>query len=341
MTQARSTLVSPTDTPYYHCVSRCVRRAFLCGYDSHSQTSYEHRRQWLESKLHKVANIFSIKLCAYAVMSNHYHVVVHLRPDEAVKWSQQEIVRRWHSLFNGTYLSQCFASRHPLLTSQQEVLDKDIEIWREHLSSLSWFMNVVNESIARRANKEDKCTGHFSTTAPCVALPPASMRSWESRFKSQALLDERALLSCMAYVDLNPIRAKMATSPETSDHTAIKTRIQTLKNHQKPRQSLEQFVGSNPEKIGLPFVLRDYLELIDWTGRILREEQLPSGYKRGRINVTLPPILERLALDQDSWHILTTEFEQKFGQWVGSEHIVRQVYSDRHYQRIPSSVSFL
>ena len=335
MTQARSTLVSPTDTPYYHCVSRCVRRAFLCGYDSHSQTDYEHRRQWLETKLHKTANIFAIKLCAYAVMSNHYHVVVHIRSAEALEWSQQEVVRRWHSLFNGTYLSQCFASGHPLLASQQEVLDKDIEIWRERLSNLSWFMKVVNESIARRANKEDKCTGHFSATAPCVTLPPASMRSWESRFKSQALLDERALLSCMAYVDLNPIRAKMATSPESSDHTAIKTRIQTLKNHKKPKQSLEQFVGSNPEKIGLPFVLRDYIELVDWTGRILRED------KRGKICAALPPILERLALDQDSWHILTTEFERKFGQWVGSEHIVRQIYSDRHYQRIPSSVNLL
>ena len=306
MIQARSTLVSPTDTPYYHCVSRCVRRAFLCGYDSHSQTDYEHRRQWLETKLHKTANIFAIKLCAYAVMSNHYHVVVHIRSAEALEWSQQEVVRRWHSLFNGTYLSQCFASGHHLLPSQQEVLDKDIEIWRERLSNLSWFMKVVNESIARRANKEDKCTGHFSATAPCVTLPPASMRSWESRFKSQALLDERALLSCMAYVDLNPIRAKMATSPETSDHTAIKTRIQTLKNHKKTKQSLEQFVGS-----------------------------------RGKICAALPPILERLTLDQESWHILTTEFERMFGQWVGSEHIVRQVYSDKHYLRIPSSVNLL
>ena len=235
MTQARSSLVSPTDTPYYHCVSRCVRRAFLCGYDSHSQTDYEHRRQWLETKLHKVADIFAIKLCAYAVMSNHYHVVVHICPTDALEWGQHEVVRRWHSLFKGTYLSQCFASGHALLQSQKEVLDKDIEIWRERLSSLSWFMKVVNESIARRANKEDKCTGHFSATAPCVALTPASMWSWESRFKSQALLDERALLSCMAYVDLNPTRAKMATSPETSDHTAIKTRIETLRNHKKTK----------------------------------------------------------------------------------------------------------
>jgi hypothetical protein len=176
-------------------------------------------------------------------------------------------------------------------------------------------MKVVNESIARRANLEDKCTGHF----------------WENRFKSQALLDEQALLSCMAYVDLNPVRAKMAKSPETSDHTCIKYRIETLKGNRKSLQSIEKFVGSKPEETGLPFVLRDYLELVDWTGRIVRKG------KRGQINSSLPPILERLSIDRDSWLILTTEFERQFGQWVGSEHIVRQVYSDRHYQRIPSA----
>ncbi len=85
MTQARSTLVSATDTPYYHCISRCVRRAFLCGYDTRSQTDYEHRRQWLEDKILNAANVFSIKLCAYAVMSNHYHIVVHIHPNTAAK----------------------------------------------------------------------------------------------------------------------------------------------------------------------------------------------------------------------------------------------------------------
>lgn len=319
MTQARSTLVSANDTPYYHCVSRCVRRAFLCGYDTHSQTDYEHRRQWLEDKLHKTANVFSIKLCSYAVMSNHYHIVIHIHPNIAAKWSKQEVIRRWHSLFKGTYLSQSFASGDVLLPTQREVLDQDIEIWRERLCSLSWFMKVVNESIARRANLEDKCTGHF----------------WESRFKSQALLDERALLSCMAYVDLNPIRAKMAKSPETSDHTCIKSRIEVLKGRRKPTKSIENFFGSKPEETGLPFVLRDYLELVDWTGRIVREG------KRGKINSSLPPILERLSLNLEAWLVLTTQFERQFGQWVGSEHIVRQVYSDRHYQRIPSIKNLL
>ena len=169
----------------------------------------------------------------------------------------------------------------------------------------------------------------------CVTLPPASMQSCESRFKSQALLDERALLSCMAYVDLNPIRAKMASSPETSDHTGIKSRIDALKNNRQTARSIEEFVGPNPEKSGLPFVLPDYLELVDWTGRIIRHD------KRGAIASSRPPMLQRLSLDHDAWVTLTTEFERQFGQWVGSEHIVRQIYSDRHYQRIPSSNNLL
>jgi len=70
-------------------------------------------------------------------------------------------------------------------------------------------MQLLNQYIARQANIEDKVTGCF----------------WESRFKSQALLDERALLTCMAYVDLNPIRAAMAKTPENSDYTSIQERI--------------------------------------------------------------------------------------------------------------------
>lgn len=315
MTQARSTIVSTADTPYYHCVSRCVRRAYLCGYDSVSQTDHEHRRQWLESKLLETADAFAIKLCAYAVMSNHYHVVLCLRPDIANEWSNRQVVKRWHSLFKGTYLSQSYDAGRPMLPAQRRVLEKDIDVWRERLSSLSWFMKIVNESIARRANLEDSCTGHF----------------WESRFKSQALLDERALLACMAYVDLNPIRAKMADSPETSDHTCVKARIQSLQANTQPKRSIDEFVGSDPIAKGLPFGLKDYLELVDWTGRIIRDD------KRGAITQSLPPILERLALDEESWNQLTTQFEHHFGNWVGSEHIVRQVYSDKHYQRIPST----
>jgi len=139
----------------------------------------------------------------------------------------------------------------------------------------------------------------------------------------------------MAYVDLNPIRSKMASAPETSDHTCVKSRIETLKHHLKLKQSIEKFVGSKPDNQGIPFLLHDYLELIDWTGRIHREG------KRGSISATLPPILERLSIDQNSWHRLSMQFEQEFGQWAGAEHIVRQVYFDKHYQRIPTASRLL
>ena len=141
----------------------------------------------------------------------------------------------------------------------------------------------------------------------------------------------------MAYVDLNPVRAKMATSPEESEHTSVKARIRALQKNKPAPPTIAEFVGSDPEVQGLPFLLKDYLELTDWTGRLIREEQLPSGYKRGSINDELPAILERLSLNQDAWKILTTRFELEFKQWVGSEYVVRQVYSDKKYQRIPST----
>ncbi|RBP48552.1 transposase [Arenicella xantha] len=313
MTLPRNRLVSLADTPYYHCVSRCVRRAYLCGFDQHTAKSYAHRRDWLEYKLLNTADIFAIKLCSYAVMSNHYHVVLHVRSDIAKAWSETEVVQRWSKLFNGTRFSQRLLNREPLTESEWTVLRRDIKCWRQRLTDISWFMRIVNESIARQANKEDRCTGRF----------------WEGRFKSQALLDERALLSCMAYVDLNPIRAHMAKTPETSHYTSIHNRLTLIKKRKTQSTGLEQFVGIQEGEIGIPFQLNDYLELVDWSGRIIRAD------KRGHINQELPPILSRLSLNADVWKILTTEFESRFQCWVGSEHIVKRVCEDNGYQRKP------
>lgn len=121
----------------------------------------------------------------------------------------------------------------------------------------------------------------------------------------------------------------MAEIPECSDHTAIKKRIDLLALGKQTPCSMESFVGTQEQTIGIPFRLKDYLELVDWTGRIIRDDN------RGAMESDLPPILERLSLDSDSWRVLSTEFELLFRHWVGSEHIVRQVCSDKQYQRIP------
>ena len=318
MPQPRKALISLSDTPYYHCMSRCVRRAFLCGDDQYSGVNYEHRRDWLESKLHRTASAFAIKLCAYAVMHNHYHVVLNVRQDIAESWTNLEVVQRWHTLFSGTPSSQLFELGVPLEPSELEHVSQLASLWRNRLTDISWFMRIVNESIARRANAEDKCTGRF----------------WEGRFKSQALLDDKALLSCMAYVDLNPIRADIARSPETSDFTCVQHRINAIES-KNLKETIERFVGARSEEIGLPFVLADYLELVDWTGRILRSD------KRGVIDGALPPILDRLGFNRKSWHILSSNFEAQFSHWVGSEDAVRKVFHDKHYQRIPSTKQHL
>ena len=248
MPRARKTLVSLEDTPYYHCVSRCVRRAFLCGEDSVTGKSYEHRRQWMEDRIHLLADNFAIDVCAYAVMSNHTHVVLHINQDTASDWSVEEVILHWHRLDKSTLLSQRYMvpdERRMMDSALVATVEETAEIWRSRLMDVSWFMRSLNEYIAREANREDKCTGRF----------------WEGRFKSQALLDESALAACMAYVDLNPVRARMAPTPDASNYTSIQYRINAAKAGKSPKR-LMPFAGNPRQDMphGLPFVLSEYLE---------------------------------------------------------------------------------
>ena len=322
MPKARHTQIALESTPYYHCVSRCVRRAFLCGLDQVSGRDYEHRRGWIEEELLRLAEIFALDISAYSVMSNHFHVVLFVNTSDAEAWSDVEVITRWHRLFKGTLQSQRFMAGEEQSKSALELLSKKVEEWRSRLTDISWFMRVLNEKIARMANKEDGCKGRF----------------WEGRFKCQALLDEQALMACMAYVDLNPVRAAIAETPEDSAHTSIKSRCEAASSEgrvtgvvAKQPKALQRFVGNPSQSMpeGLPFRFVDYLELVDWTGRQIREG------KRGAIDGDLPCILTRLDIDEDHWLYMTQNFESSFKTLVGAVHSLKKACKEMGYQRMP------
>ncbi|ART79685.1 transposase [Oceanisphaera avium] len=318
MPKPRFTQISLAETPYYHCVSRTVRRAFLCGHDHFSGQSYEHRRNWIEERLLLLAQIFAIDLAAYAVMSNHLHVVLKVDIEKARAWTDSEVVAQWHLLFAGTWLTQRFARGEVIEPHFIRILDERIAEYRQRLTSISWFMRALNEPIARQANKEDNCTGRF----------------WEGRFKSQALLDDAAVLACMTYVDLNPIRAKLADTPEQSDFTSIQRRIDAAKQGQQPKELLP-FMGNeyNERPKGLILELQDYFTLVDDTGRILR------GDKGGTISETSAKILERLNIPQENWLKITQEFMMLFKGPVGTLPDLKRHCEQRGMRRVAHASS--
>jgi len=335
----RSALVSLSDTPWYHVVSRCVRRAFLCGVDAHSGKNFEHRRGWIEARIMELAAIFAIDVAAYAVMSNHYHVVLRIDADRTRTWDADEVLSRWTRLFSGPALVQRFLSAERAAMCQAEV-DHVLalaEDYRARLHDLSWFMRVLNESIARLANAEDDVTGRF----------------WEGRFKSQALLDEQALLAAMAYVDLNPIRAGIAETPESSAFTSVRARLEALRagvdedthhapaalpspslaegthgdraGHALPVASPSAPNGDAPRALAplmpfdatgqfspaVPFAFADYLELVDTLGRAVHPR------KRGSIPEHTPVILVRLGVDEVTFMREAARLLKGFGSAVG------------------------
>jgi hypothetical protein len=99
MTQARKTLVDPAHAATYHCVARCVRRSWLCGFDSYARKSFEHRKPWVERRIVELGGIFACGIYAYAIMSNHYHLVVHMSPSTSNAWQAEEVARRWVKLY--------------------------------------------------------------------------------------------------------------------------------------------------------------------------------------------------------------------------------------------------
>lgn len=210
----RNEVLSDLEIQAVHCVNRCVRRGFLCGVDPMTGKSYEHRRQWIRNRMEFLAGVFGVEVLGFAVMSNHFHAVLRNRPDVVATWSDEEVLRRWWLLFprrrgrEGGPAELTDAEVKAMLTDPSRIREL-----RQRLSSISWFMRCMSEVIARRANGEDECTGRF----------------WEGRFHATVLPDEAAIAACLAYVDLNPIRAGQANTPEESRFTSAHERIRDLK----------------------------------------------------------------------------------------------------------------
>ena len=220
----RKYVFDPHNVGVYHCINRCVRRAFLCGTDNVTRTCFDHRKEWLQARLAFLAGRFGIDLLGFAIMSNHLHVVVRNRPDVVRGWSDDEVARRWLGLFplgrdHGDLPPEPSPSQLLTITSDPARL----VVLRERLSNLSWFMRCLVEPIARQANRDDNVSGKF----------------WEGRFRCLPILDESALAACLAYVDLNPIRANAAQTPDTSQFTSVFERIQSLRSASDGSQTQE------------------------------------------------------------------------------------------------------
>jgi REP element-mobilizing transposase RayT len=311
MPQARYRLIDTATTPYYHCMSRCVRRAFLCGKDKFTNRNFDHRKGWILDRVKHLSSLFAVDVCAYAIMSNHFHLVLHIDTQRAAEWTLDEVLQRWLTLYKGPPLAQRYQAGENLTEQEHQALSLLVEVWRSRLVSLSWFMGCLNENIARMANAEDECTGRF----------------WEGRFKSQALLDEAALISCMTYVDLNPIRGGMCDSLESSDFTSIQERLLSFAANQSKRSSAKtepwlrplSKEGNSGSEASLPMEVTNYFALVDWTGRAVRDD------KRGAIPSHIQPVLQRLGVNEHNWVINTQHFGSRFQRALGRINRIRQL----------------
>ena len=348
MTMARSKLVDESKSGVFHLVNRCVRRGFLLGHEC------DHRRDWLQEQLRAKTAIFAIDVLAYAIMDNHFHLIIKTQPERAADWDEMEVARRWTTLcppkdLRGQPVRLKPDELQALIAQPGWVKER-----RRRLSSMSWLMKLIKEKLARQANREDKVTGHF----------------WEGRFHSVPLLDPAAVLAGMVYVDLNPIRAGVAQTPEESDHTSVQERILLMEEAKLPRRlrraGLQEAGRSTDEtrpdeaygdsrhlremcgevlrrkaRRGIkPWVapikdcapgatgecgltLEQYLTLVDQTAR-----QLRPG-KRGAMDRHAADILERLGLDGGKWIEAMARGGQFRGRAVGSpeartQHLVQR-----------------
>ena len=323
-----------------HCSLRCVRRSFLFGRDPVSGTDYSHRRDWIMIREEQLASLFAIDIEFRSEMRNHLHVVLRTCPRIADRLSSYEVARRWLTI---TKIAKCQSDAMPVPDPKKvEELAKDkkrIKKLRGRLTDISWFMGILAENIARRANTEDDCRGRF----------------WESRFKCRECADPSAILLCAIYVDLNPMKAGEVDSPETARYTSVFQRLQaqfqpadavdrvdgwmaelTLAPENKANEALaySSRTGRRATDMGiLPITLEVYVDLLKRTGELLR-----SG-ERTTIPHDLAAILERMEVNHEAWLETLENFEELFGQVVGSASSVAQAAEEMGVSRLKGSAA--
>ncbi|QQL45277.1 transposase [Sulfuriroseicoccus oceanibius] len=287
--------------------------------DATSGQDFSHRRQWVVDRLEAAADSFAIAVYGYAVMENHFHVVLQTKVSRAREWTDREVVDRWLRLYPhtrndaGDAVGPSDEELAGILSNKEKVA-----LWRSRLSDLGWVMKYVKEPIARASNKEDGVTGVF----------------WQGRFKSQRLDDEGAVAACLVYVDLNPVRARVAATPEQSAFTSVAVRAQAevarevvaaAGRAEQPTEEQRAELNCARQAIaGAEWLapigsvaldhehgtwgvsLEEYLALVDVTGRRIRSD------KRGAIDPGIAPILERLELDAANW---VASVERFGGAW--------------------------
>ena len=305
MTTARAEIFSPEEPGFYHCISRCVRRAFLCGFDRYTSKSFEHRKKWVRQRLKELLELFAVDCLAYAVMSTHLHSLLRNRPDLADRWSDDEVARRWRRLFprrrkSGGAAEEPSAQEIGEITSDSAL----VTVYRRRLSDLSWFNRCLNEHIARRANAEDKCTGRF----------------WEGRFKCIRLETSAAILACSVYVDLNPIRAGLAETLEDSNFTSVQDRIGALSQIGPCEEGPRLISHDEALYQGLPSDM--YLRLVAETGSMVL-----CGATS--LSPDLSSLLDRLKIRPDGWSENARRQGRLFRRIIGSVESIRRFAANR------------
>jgi len=319
----RSDIFNPRISGVYHCFARCVRQAFLCGFDRYTKKNYEHRREWVEDRVAELAAWFAIDVVFFSVMGNHFHLVLRNLPQLVDKWSDNQVVTRSIKIYPWKFKDLGVEDGKPTVEQMRGFVKdrKLVKELRSRLSDISWFMRQLNHYLARKANAEDGRSGHF----------------FESRFKCLAVTDEMGVLICGTYIDLNQIRAEEAETPETSKRTSAYRRIKAMLARRKKSRKAADWDGfltpintrGDQQTLGYPkagtldglrasdkglleMSLEDYLQVLDWSGRQLRRD------KRGKISSDAPPILERLGISGESLVSYVEQFEDLFHMAVGS-----------------------